>query len=98
MRPLLVTWINDYEAGSVSYFTVPQTIFGQSFTLDLNPDNLAPSLAKRIYHLRNALVHSKEGELPRFIPFSGQEAVLSTEIPIILFLAEQLILKTGEDI
>ena len=93
-----MNWVGEYETTSGAYFTMPQTIFGQSFTLDLNPDNLASSLAKRIYHTRNALVHSKEGELPRFIPFSGQEGVLSSEIPIMLFLAEQLVLKTGEDI
>jgi hypothetical protein len=94
----IVDWVNEYENSSERYYTTSQTVFGQTHSLDINPDNIAASLAKRIYHIRNAIVHNKEGEAPRFIPFSGQERVLSKEIPIVLFLAEQLILKTGEDL
>jgi hypothetical protein len=94
----IIDWIKVHESRSGQYYTSPQTVFGETIALDVNPDKISSSLAKRIYHVRNALVHSKEGDLPRFVPFSGQEAVLSKEIPIVLFLAEQLILKTGKDI
>ncbi len=94
----IMVWVKNHENESGQYYTVPQTIFAEPLTLDLNPDKLFSSLAKRIYHIRNVLVHNKEGDLPRFVPFSGQEAILSREIPIVLFLAEQLILKTGKDI
>jgi len=94
----IVSWVKEYEGASEPYYTIPQVLFEQTHTLDMNPDKIASSLAKRIYHIRNVLVHNKEGELPRFIPFSGQEAVLSKEIPIMLFLAEQLVLRTGKDI
>ena len=73
----VVAWVKEYEDESGQYYTAPQTVFGEAFTLDLNPDKLPSSLAKRIYHIRNALVHNKEGDLPRFVPFSGQEAILS---------------------
>jgi hypothetical protein len=94
----IITWVRAHEAEVGTYFTVPQTVLGQPLTLDLNVEQFAFSIAKRIYHLRNALVHHKEGDLPRFIPFSGQESVLSSEIPLLQFLAEQLILKSGTDI
>ncbi len=48
--------------------------------------------------IRNALVHHKEGEVSRFIPFSGQEAILYREIPLLIYLSEQIIIKTGKDI
>jgi hypothetical protein len=32
------------------------------------------------------------------VPFSGQEKALYREAPLILFLAEQLIIKTGKDL
>ena len=98
MTDEIVGWVNQYEQGNEQYYTAPQTVLGETLTLDLNPDSVAPSLARRIYHIRNALVHNKEGDLPRFIPFSGQEELLSKEIAIVMFLAEQLIIKTGEDI
>jgi hypothetical protein len=43
-------------------------------------------------------VHNKEGEVARFIPYSGQEDVLLAEIPIVQFLAEQIIIKSGKDL
>jgi hypothetical protein len=90
-------WVQDHE-GEPKYYTAPQKVLGQTVTLDLNADQLAPSLANRIYHIRNALVHNKEGEVARFIPYSGQEEVLLAEIPIIQFLAEQIIIKSGKDL
>ncbi len=94
----IASWVSEYENAFEPYYTVPQEVFKESYTLDLNPDRFASSLAKRVYHIRNALVHNKEGELPKFIPFSGEEATLSKEIPILLFVAEQLILRSGRDI
>ena len=48
--------------------------------------------------IRNALVHNKEGEVGRFVPYTGQEEVLNKEVQILLFIAEQMIIKTGKDI
>jgi hypothetical protein len=90
-------WLDEDEDRR-EYFTTLAQVFGKSETLDLNPSQYAGSLAGRIYHIRNTLVHNKEGELPRFIPFSGQEEVLYHELPLMLYLAEQLIVKTGEDL
>ncbi len=91
-------WVQDYEGEARKYYTEPQKVLGQTLTLDLNADQLAPSLANRIYHIRNALVHNKEGEVARFIPYSGQEEVLLAEIPIVQFLSEQIIIKSGTDL
>ncbi len=92
------TWVRDYENQKGTYYTIPQQVFSVTQVIDLNPNKISPSIAKRIYHIRNVLVHNKESESARFVPFSGQETVLSKEIPLILFLAEQLILKTGKDL
>lgn len=94
----LIDWVNEYEKIEGKYYTIPQKVLGESFTLDINPDKISSSLAKRIYHTRNVLVHNKEDEPYRFIPFTGQEEILTREIPIVLFLAEQLIIKDGKDL
>lgn len=98
MADELTSWVADTESSDSAYFTQPQTVFGQALTLDTNPDKVHPSLASRIYFIRNALVHNKEGEIARFTPFSGQEAVLFKEIPLLMFLAEGLIAKSGSDL
>lgn len=98
MSDEIADWLHDPDNTAGQHYTTIQTVFGLSHKVDLNADQLASSLAKRVYHLRNALVHNKEGDLPRFIPFTGQEDVLTKELPLILFLAESLIVKTGTDI
>lgn len=94
----VTAWINEYQREYGIYFTHPQEIFGQIHTVDLNPNQYASSIGLRVYHIRNTLVHNKENDLVRFVPYSGQERVISSELPLVLFLAEQLILKTGKDI
>jgi hypothetical protein len=91
-------WADKLDVEVRTYFTSPQLLFGETFTLDFNPPQIASSIASRIYHVRNALVHNKEAESARFVPFSGQEKALYREAPLILFLAEQLIIKTGKDL
>ena len=61
----------------------------------MNPDNVAPTLAKRRYHFRNTTVHNKEGETSRLTPFSGQKNIGKRNIYCPVLVA-QLILKTGE--
>jgi len=86
------------DDGRSSYFTGVQVLFGKEWRVDLAADQLIPTVANRIYHVRNALVHHKEGEAARFVPYSGQEVELSRELPLIQFLAEQLIVSTGKDL
>lgn len=91
-------WVEDFERENGSYFTEPQEVLGEHLTLNLHEDHIFSSLAQRIYHIRNALVHNKEGDLPRFVPFSGQEELLSKETPLLLFVAEQVIIKSADDL
>ena len=94
----IADWVRRHETDNIAYYTTAQVVLGQTLALDLNPEQISSSLAKRIYHVRNALVHNKEGDLPRFIPFTGQEAMLSAEMPLLQFIAEQLIIRTGTDL
>jgi hypothetical protein len=97
-REQLRSWIEDYEAKNGDYFTTEITLFGQKTRIDTSDNTIISNLASRIYMIRNALVHNKEGELSRFIPYTGQEEALNKEVQILLYLAEQMIIKTGEDL
>ena len=94
----LRNWVLKFEEENGQYFTQEQDIFAERIKLDLSDEQIFLTTANRIYHIRNALVHYKEGEVSRFIPFSGQEQLLHRELPLLLYLAEQVIIKTGKDI
>jgi hypothetical protein len=91
-------WITDHDAQHDDYYTTERQVFAEAVRIDTSNDQIFATSAHRIYHIRNALVHHKEGEVARFIPFSGQEEILFREIPLLLYIAEQIIVKTGKDI
>ncbi|RMG86435.1 MAG: hypothetical protein D6712_07505 [Chloroflexi bacterium] len=94
----LITWIEHYEAENGHYYTERQRLFGRSFTLKLEEESIMAQIAKRLYHLRRVLAHNVEGGSRQFVPFSDQEDVLVKELPLIRYITEQLIIKTGKDI
>jgi len=96
--PELRNWITAFDAEHDNYLTTERDVFAERLKVDISDDQLFASVANRVYHIRNALVHHKEGEISRFIPFSGQEEILNRELPLLLFLAEQVIIKTGKDL
>jgi hypothetical protein len=55
-------------------------------------------LSNRIYNVRNALIHSKEGEKRRYVPFSENENELRKELPLIRLVAEQIIINSSKNI
>jgi hypothetical protein len=91
-------WVTAFDADNEAYLTSERDVFAERLRIDVSDDQVFSTVANRIYHIRNALVHHKEGEVSRFIPFSGQEAILYREIPLLIYLSEQVIMKTGKDI
>jgi len=97
-KDALRSWIQDFDQENSRYFTTERELFGELNRIDLSDNQLFPTVGARIYHIRNVLVHNKEGEVSRFIPFSGQERILVNETPLLRRLSEELILKTGKDL
>lgn len=91
-------WISSYETENSPFFTENHAVFGSQMRVDTSDNSIVQNVASRIYAIRNALVHNKEGEISRFIPYTGQEEALHKEIQLLLFLAENLIIKTGTDL
>ncbi len=94
----LKNWVETFDSDNSNYFTSERDLFGEISKIDTSENQIFPSIGNRIYHIRNALVHNKEGEISRFIPFSGQEKILMNEAPLLRKIAEELISKTGKDI
>lgn len=91
-------WIVEYERENGLYFTEEQEIFSSKVRIDISDNAIIGTISARIYAIRNVLVHNKEGEIARFIPYSGQEEIINKEIKILQYIAEQIIIKSGRDI
>ncbi|MEU3904738.1 hypothetical protein AB0F20_13030 [Streptomyces goshikiensis] len=90
--------LDTYDATLVDYYAGNDVPFaGASKAAIRGGDEEAAraSIAKRIYKVRNALVHAKEGELPKYAPFAHDEE-LAREIPLMRFTAEQIIIAQGK--
>lgn len=87
-----------FDSELVALYATRVVGFSSGDTFDLSrpdaPDTVA-ALSRRIYKTRNALVHSKEGAKGRFIPFAN-DADLMNEVPLMRFVAEQILIATSK--
>lgn len=93
----LATDLDAYDASLVDYYAQSDAPFaGASKAAIRGADEgvARNAIAKRIYKVRNALVHAKEGELPKYAPFAHDDE-LAREIPLMRFAAEQIVIAQG---
>lgn len=83
--------ILDYYKASAVQFSEAQTCDFE----DGDQDRLAKKVASRIYKTRNAIVHSKDVGKGKYVPFHHDRELLR-EIPLLRFLAEEVIINTSE--
>lgn len=94
----LADWVIEYEKQFGAVYTSGSPILGESVPISTNAIDVAPSMARRIYHFRCLLVHNKEGEKSRYIPFSDDDKDILRELPLLIHLAEGLIIGTATDL
>ncbi len=78
---------NPFYSDNVAYKT-------KETKLRIEDSNLIQTVKRRIYSVRNALVHSKEGNDIKYIPIRD-DSHIQEEIPLIKFLAEQIIINSA---
>ena len=61
------------------------------------PDKVYVDIRDRVYSVRNAIVHSKEGDRLRYEPFK-HDRQLAKEIPLIRSIAEEIIISSAKPI
>jgi len=81
--------LDRYATHTVSFCGGDKVVFDQP-----DASKIFSSLSNRIYKTRNALVHSKEGSKAKFVPFTDDRD-LSPEVPLMRFVAEQIIIATS---
>lgn len=97
----LISFITAYEEHiKENIYTRKRTVFGTEIAgTSLQPGHVFGVIAKRMKTIRNALVHSSDRRErnSRFIPYSQSSLeAIRKEIPLIRFLAEKVIVATGE--
>jgi len=89
--------IDEYDDSLVGHYSSAIVSFSEGNTVDLQGPGQGPvfsALASRIYKTRCAMVHSKDGEKARYMPFKDDH-LLVKEIPLMRFIAEQIIIGTS---
>jgi len=89
--------VTEYDPDLVQYYRDNKVPFSNGDAFDLNDQDGARGLnllASRIYKTRNAIVHSKEGERVRYVPFR-HDRLLAREVPLLRFTSEIIATQTS---
>lgn len=97
----LIEFIKEYETLiSDNIYTKKRTVFGSEINgTNLQSGHIFGPISKHIKAIRNALVHSSDRHErnDRFIPYSKTSMeTVKTQIPVLKFLAEKIIISTAE--
>ena len=93
----LVTKLNEYDSTLVNYYKSNPVSFANARQVNLEDNNINKiykDLAARIYQTRNSIVHSKESEKEKYMPFRDDKFLVK-EVPLIRFIAERIIFETS---
>lgn len=82
--------IDYYKNKSVSFASE-----GKNINFDNSQENIYLAIRDRVYAVRNAIVHSKEGEKLRYEPFKHDKDLVK-EIPLIRAIAEEIIVNSAK--
>ncbi len=88
---------DEYDENLCEYYKTAKVKFSNGDAVDFdNADESITSkkLATRIYKTGNSIVHSKESEQSKYMPFRDGK-MLVKEIPLLRFIAEQTIIDSS---
>ncbi|MCD1585513.1 hypothetical protein K7H09_05730 [Halomonas sp. IOP_14] len=94
----LVDKIKSYDESLLEHYKTNAVSFAGGVTVNLESDERElcfKHLASRIYKTRNAIVHRKESEKTKYTPFRDDQKLVK-EVPLIRFVAEQIIFSTSQ--
>ena len=92
--------LESYKSGQTVYYKLHKVVFSEGDTIDfdeIDKEKIITQLAKRVYKTRNSLVHSKDGDKSKYTPFHDDKQLLP-ELPLLQFMAEQVIINSSEEI
>lgn len=82
----------------IEYFKTTEVSFSKGNKVNFEIEaEVFKNLSKRIYYTRNSIVHSKETEKEKYVPFKNDKDLIN-EIYLMRILAEQVILRNSQEI
>lgn len=90
--------ISAIDPSAIDYYKNNDVLFadeGKRINFNDISDGIYAVIRNRIYSVRNAIVHSKEGERLRYEPFKHDKD-LSKEIPLIRAVSEEIIINSAK--
>lgn len=91
--------IDRYEAVlNTKIYTEKRKICGKEFKIDTSSGSLFDDLSQRVKHIRNEIVHSIDRRGRQKRRWEELEQVVKDELPLMRFLAEQIIVASSEPI
>lgn len=91
--------INSLDSSAVDYYSNNKVSFAdESVEINFNEssETVYTKIRNRVYAVRNAIVHSKDGEKLRYEPFKHDKE-LSKEIYLIRSIAEEIIINSAKN-
>lgn len=91
--------LNNYDNTLISYFKSHEIEFsnGNRVNFDESREKILKNLRERIYKTRNSIVHSKETEKSKYLPFK-HDKILQKEIFLMRIIAEKIIIGSSKEI
>lgn len=91
--------INEYDSQLVSYYKRHKVSFSNGNAVNLSEERTAilTNLAKRVYLTRNSIVHSKDSDQNKYLPFMHDKE-LSKEIILMRIIAEKIIIGSSVEL
>ena len=89
--------LKDYDSKLIDYYKTKEVSFSHGNKIDFNSseENTYKNISSRVYQTRNSIVHSKEGDKPKYIPYQHEKQLLH-EIPLIKIISEEIIIRSSE--
>ena len=90
--------ITKLDSSAIQYYktkSVPFAEKGQTINFDNDDSDVYLAIRNRIYAVRNAIVHSKDGEMLKYEPFKHDKELIR-EIPLIRAVAEEIIINSAQ--
>ena len=93
----MMKFVRSLEKDDKKYSGTKIFVFGERGTIELKKGHALSNTAKVIKHIRNSLVHSSDthNRAECFLHFSEEESIVRKYIPIVKYLAEQVIFATA---
>ncbi|MBC3900718.1 hypothetical protein GH811_13945 [Acetobacterium malicum] len=92
--------IHSIDESAIEYYKNSDVNFAdgsKKIDFDESDDHVYLAIRDRVYSVRNAIVHSKEGDKLRYEPFKHDKQ-LAKEIPLIRSIAEEIIINSADSI